>query len=301
MLDKQWILGRRGQQILKFFHVLFAAISFGGIASLFYLDIQLGQATKGQHFSLSLAGFYLFNGVVYLSFMGLLLTAAMYSLFTKWGFFRHHWVTLKWVGALLAFGVSWIWLGPAVDGLASLSDAGLQLTGNRGEFGELLQRSQTAGIFALLVFLTMFFISIFKPFGKRKKESRFRWKWKLILTAVGFALAAASFVMQKVVLGQYRQIAVRHIELQTVADGVYLGETTLSGFTYQVQMSVKDHTITGARAVNNRSGSYARYAEFVLERMIREQRNDVNAITAATTTSKALLKAGENALKPGSQ
>ncbi|MBW7997915.1 MAG: FMN-binding protein [Candidatus Glassbacteria bacterium] len=44
---------------------------------------------------------------------------------------------------------------------------------------------------------------------------------------------------------------------------------------------------------------YTRLSEGVLERVVREQRSDVETISGATTSSKLILLAVEDALKTG--
>ena len=56
--------------------------------------------------------------------------------------------------------------------------------------------------------------------------------------------------------------------------------------------------ITGARATRNLDNHYAQIAEAVLLRIERAQTTDVDAITGATTTSKCLMAAASDALRP---
>jgi uncharacterized protein with FMN-binding domain len=49
----------------------------------------------------------------------------------------------------------------------------------------------------------------------------------------------------------------------------------------------------------NRTTKYARMAEAVVKNILDQQKNDVDVVSGATTTSKALLKTVENALAKG--
>lgn len=51
--------------------------------------------------------------------------------------------------------------------------------------------------------------------------------------------------------------------------------------------------------LQNRKSHYARFAEGVFPRIMKKQKANVDTITAATTTSKCLMKAVENALSSG--
>ena len=96
-----------------------------------------------------------------------------------------------------------------------------------------------------------------------------------------------------------RNLPINHIDLAQVKDGSYAGQYAYSGFTYEVKVSVAAHKITDISLVKNRSTKQAKMAAGVVTRVLDQQRNDVDAVSGATTTSKALLKAIENALATG--
>ncbi|BFN38338.1 FMN-binding protein [Fidelibacter multiformis] len=99
-------------------------------------------------------------------------------------------------------------------------------------------------------------------------------------------------------LTEVRTMEIQPIPLQAIPDGRYEGRFTYSNFEYAVEVLVENHQITGIRVLQNRTSDYAKKAEGVLEKVVKEQKTNVEAVTGATTTSKALLKAVENALLP---
>jgi uncharacterized protein with FMN-binding domain len=96
-----------------------------------------------------------------------------------------------------------------------------------------------------------------------------------------------------------RKMTIKSIDIGSVRDGLYIGDYSYGGFTYVVNVEVRNHKILGITIQKNRNTKYAKKAEGVVERIVSEQRNDVDAISGATTTSKALLKAIERALAKG--
>jgi len=99
---------------------------------------------------------------------------------------------------------------------------------------------------------------------------------------------------------EVRKMNIREIELSRVKDGAFHGEFTYGNFTYAVEVVVQDHNIQRISILNNRGDSdYAKKAEGVTGRVIKAQSLKVDVVTGATTTSKALLKAIENALAAG--
>ena len=93
-----------------------------------------------------------------------------------------------------------------------------------------------------------------------------------------------------------RQMQISHIEPAFIRDGVYRGAASDGSFTYEVDVTIKGRTIVTVTAISNRTSPYARYAEGVFGRVLNNQSPAVDAITRATTSSKMLLKAVENAL-----
>jgi len=96
-----------------------------------------------------------------------------------------------------------------------------------------------------------------------------------------------------------RAMPIDHVDLVKVKDGTYHGDFAYGGFDYQVQVTVASHQIKDIEVVKNRHTRQAKMAEGVVPRILDQQRNDVDAVSGATTTSKALLKAVERALAKG--
>ena len=93
-----------------------------------------------------------------------------------------------------------------------------------------------------------------------------------------------------------RNIEFQDIDLSLVADGDYRGEFGYGSNMYEVEVKVIDHKIVAIEVVKNRDSEHAKKAEGVIERVIDAQSVQVDVVTGATTTSKAILKAIENAL-----
>jgi Uncharacterized protein conserved in bacteria len=98
-----------------------------------------------------------------------------------------------------------------------------------------------------------------------------------------------------------RAMPIRDIDLATVKDGVYEGEYAYGTFTYAVQVKMEGHAIAAIDVLKNRDTPHAKKAATVVQRVLNEQRTNVDAVSGATTTSKALLKAIEVAISKGSE
>jgi uncharacterized protein with FMN-binding domain len=94
-----------------------------------------------------------------------------------------------------------------------------------------------------------------------------------------------------------RALPIDRIDLSAAKDGSYQGEFTYGSYTYHVEVMIAGRRINDIKILENRDTPHAKKAEAVIPEILAQQRNDVDAISGATTTSKALLKAIEGALK----
>ncbi|MCP4351441.1 MAG: FMN-binding protein [Desulfobacterales bacterium] len=96
-----------------------------------------------------------------------------------------------------------------------------------------------------------------------------------------------------------RQMPIKDADLFSIKDGKYKGSFTYGkgeGFTYEVLTTVKNKRIADIEILKNRDTKHAKKAEQVIERIKQKQTPNVDAVSGATTTSKAFMKAVENSL-----
>ncbi len=291
------MLGAVGQKILKGLHVVFMALTSGGIISILVLIVlkqRFESVEKLFFFDLSI--YQIFNFVVNYTFYGILLTGLFYSLFTGWGFFKHRWIIVKWIVVLFLFAMTWIFSGPAINGMVALSDGGFKLPGSREEYFNYASRSWLSMLIMGFIFVFLIFISVLKPWGMRKPK--FAVNRKILVSIVGVVVLIFIFfsVFNSLTLQRYRRMKIADVDISSLADGIYKGQAKIGGFTYKVEVKVFAHKITDLRIIQNRNSAYARFAEGVIPRIMEAQNPNVDTITGATTTSKCLMKAVENAL-----
>ncbi len=122
-------------------------------------------------------------------------------------------------------------------------------------------------------------------------------KWKkavpylltiVVTICVCFAVAAVVLRPQTLSIGT--------VDLNTVADGEYIGVCQNKILFAVVKVEVQDHKITDIEVVEHKA-SYMEQAEQIAGAVSSAQSLDVDAITGATLTSDTVLKAIENALE----
>ncbi len=114
-----------------------------------------------------------------------------------------------------------------------------------------------------------------------------------------FSLLSVFSILSCMPYQHIRQMPIRDINIEWIRDGIYKGKFNYGigrRFTYEVQTTVKNHKIVEIDILKNKDTRYAKMAEDVTDRIIKAQNPNVDAISGATATSKALMKAVENSL-----
>lgn len=147
--------------------------------------------------------------------------------------------------------------------------------------------------------LGMMYLSVRKPFGKRETKP---FKYHNVVLAVSLLCVVAGSVVliqSDPRMKKLRNYPIEDIDVSQVADGTYEGTADFSDYTYHVSVTVENHEITEIKDLAPRDSIYVTYATGVFRKIIAQQTPNVDAITGATTTSKAFMVAVENALQQG--
>ena len=93
-----------------------------------------------------------------------------------------------------------------------------------------------------------------------------------------------------------KETAFDEIDVANVSDGIYIGEYDVNFIYAKVEVTVEDGKIISINILEHRH-ERGKSAEIVIEKIMEEQRIDVDAISGATNSSTVIKKAVENALK----
>jgi uncharacterized protein with FMN-binding domain len=119
-----------------------------------------------------------------------------------------------------------------------------------------------------------------------------------------FAIAAV-VVLPAVVMGagiihsvlSVKNMEISEVDISSLPDGVYRGREDYLGFACKAEVTVSGHRIEDVRLSEDRTDAWVEKAKGVGTEVVKKQSLKVDAITGATITSKAMLKAIEKALK----
>lgn len=135
-----------------------------------------------------------------------------------------------------------------------------------------MKRKRKTGLIvvaAVMVLLVMFVVIMFGAMGKVTKEA-----------------------MDK-------QVNVE-IDMEQVADGIYKGSSDGGMVKVEVEVEVKDHKIANINLLKHECGT-GKPAESILNEMIKNNTDDVDVVSGATTSSKTIRNAVNKALQSGLQ
>jgi uncharacterized protein with FMN-binding domain len=86
------------------------------------------------------------------------------------------------------------------------------------------------------------------------------------------------------------------LELKNIKDGIYTGEYTFKLTSAKVEVTIKENRITDIKLVDHKHSNGHSGAD-IIEAVISSQSLEVDTITGSTISSKAILKAIEEAVK----
>jgi len=113
----------------------------------------------------------------------------------------------------------------------------------------------------------------------------------LIVIAVSVTLSRMTKDLESLATAQ-----IMTIDLSRISDGVYPGAFASGPVSAKVAITVKDHRIVKIDLVEHKNGQ-GKPGEAVIDRVIASQTLQVDTVAGASYSSKAILKAIEDALQ----
>lgn len=113
----------------------------------------------------------------------------------------------------------------------------------------------------------------------------------LIIVGAGFAIWITRG------LSDYVDLVIEEVDLSEAADGKYEGSFEGRRWSNTVEVFLEEGKITNIEIIEDVRFKRSEVHEELFENVIREQRIDADVVSGATVTSKAYLKAIENALR----
>ena len=113
----------------------------------------------------------------------------------------------------------------------------------------------------------------------------------LLVLIIGAVLAVKALGLSEEAL----VLQINQVDFSTLQDGSYKGECDAGLVKVAVTVTVKDKKLT-AISIDKHDNGLGKKAEKIVEAIIKEQSLEVDTVSGATHSSKAILKAVETAL-----
>lgn len=125
---------------------------------------------------------------------------------------------------------------------------------------------------------------------------------KRIISTVAVLLCLIGLIYMAVYLNSIadykkavKETTFTNIDISDIPDGVYIGEYDVNVIYAKVEVTVENGEITNIIILEHRN-ERGKPAEAVINKIIEDQKTDVDAVSGATNSSTVIKKAVENAL-----
>jgi hypothetical protein len=156
----------KGVKVIKLIHLVFVFMWLGGGIALL-LGLFLSQPENIHEYYMKYRILMIIeNYLVIPGAMGNLLLGFVYGLYTKWGFFKHTWVTIKWILTVLVILFGIFFLGPWLTSILKMLKPHNPSVLSSESIENFIELSKL-GSLQIVVLLFMVYLSVFKPFKIR--------------------------------------------------------------------------------------------------------------------------------------
>jgi len=167
-------LGAKGLRWLKGFHLIAVSCWIGGAFALILLYFLKNRVSDGGVlYGINQSIHHVDMVVVVIpGAFGCLITGLLYSTFSNWGFFKHNWLIFKWIITVAAILFGTFFLGPWETTMMEISGKlGISSLNDQSYLYNQKMNVIFGGI-QCIVLMIIVFISIFKPWKKKKSKNQ---------------------------------------------------------------------------------------------------------------------------------
>ncbi|MFA5517667.1 MAG: hypothetical protein WDA74_00275 [Spirochaetota bacterium] len=161
-------VGSMGMKVFKIIHLVLVCMWVGGGIALVAMVNAMISQKGGPYYGYLYAMKIVDDFIIIPGAMGTLLIGLLYGIFTGWGFFKHNWITVKWVltVALILFGT--FFLGPWLNGSVEITGALLDKPFEDMQVASNLFKLNLWGALQVAFLIFMVAISVLKPWRKKQ-------------------------------------------------------------------------------------------------------------------------------------
>jgi hypothetical protein len=161
-------LESNGLKVLKIVHLFCAFLWIGGALSMLLLLLTTSPEKNYGMYMRSLSLQLIDDWLIIPGAIGCMLTGVVYGVWSKWGFFKHNWITVKWILTILMALFGTFAMGPWVNDNVYPIDELFRYTTDNNVFAHNVFLTMICGIIQTICLLLVVVISVFKPWKKKK-------------------------------------------------------------------------------------------------------------------------------------
>ncbi|WP_029902185.1 DUF2269 family protein [Prevotella sp. 10(H)] len=160
-------LGAKGLKNLKMLHLFLAIMWIGGAMAMTILAFTGKPKTGDELYMFSRILQIIDDYLIIPGAMGNILIGVVYGVWTKWGFFKQNWLTVKWIITIVQVLFGTFVLGPWINGNVELAQTLGQEVISSADYFHNLKMTQTWGTVQTIILFSFIVISVLKPWKKK--------------------------------------------------------------------------------------------------------------------------------------
>lgn len=160
-------LKSKGIKVLKTIHLLLVMMWVTGVLAM--ATLYLLKPASGDELYMTLKIILFIDWVFVIP--GALLTVVVgivYGLFTNWGFFKHRWITVKWIVAVVIILVGTFYYSPLLEQSLEIADQTRNAALDNPTIATNTIQTLISSFLQGLALIFLVVISVFKPWKKKK-------------------------------------------------------------------------------------------------------------------------------------
>ena len=162
-LTGKWI------KILKITHLLFAIMWTGGALGMIVLMLATSPQDSHELYMRSLALKLIDDWLIIPGGIAITISGIIYGIWTNWSFFKHRWITVKWILVVFMMLSGTFLMGPWVNNNVYPVENIPNYTLENSEFFSNISQTILWATIQVACLITVIIISVFKPWKSQKK------------------------------------------------------------------------------------------------------------------------------------
>lgn len=160
--------GSTGMKVLRTLHLIFVMLWTVGVIAMAILLLM--NAQSGDELFMKYKAVRFIDDLIVIPTATItVLIGILYGIKSNWGFFKHKWITVKWIVSIIVIIVGTFYLSPMLDANLEFSDAQRNLAMNNAEMISRENQIFYCGCISSTILILLIVISVFKPWKVKKK------------------------------------------------------------------------------------------------------------------------------------